>query len=204
MSLIYHNYLGAPRAGLDLFGTKRETLSRDSPLQAQNGLMGTPVRILGIDPGLRHTGWGLIVSDGPRLSYVAHGVISPDPDLALAERLAVIFNGVSELIGLHSPQLAGVEETLVNAGAQSALKLGQARGAAMTALAVGSVEVAEFAPRRIKQAIVGTGKADKDQIAFMVQRLLPRAGQVKADAADALACAICTAHYRPVVARGVA
>ncbi|HBJ92882.1 MAG TPA: crossover junction endodeoxyribonuclease RuvC, partial [Hyphomonadaceae bacterium] len=145
--------------------------------------MGTPVRILGIDPGLRHTGWGMILSDGPRLSWVAHGVISPDPTLPLAERLAVIFNGVSELVSLHQPHLAGVEETLVNAGAQSALKLGQARGAAMTALAVSSVEVSEFAPRRIKQAIVGTGKADKEQIAFMVQRLLPRAGGVKNDAA---------------------
>ena len=141
--------------------------------------MGTPVRILGIDPGLRHTGWGMILSDGPRLSWVAHGVISPDPTLPLAERLAVIFNGVSELVSFHQPHLAGVEETLVNAGAQSALKLGQARGAAMTALAVSSVEVSEFAPRRIKQAIVGTGKADKEQIAFMVQRLLPRAGGVK-------------------------
>ncbi|MBN02789.1 crossover junction endodeoxyribonuclease RuvC [Ponticaulis sp.] len=166
--------------------------------------MGTPVRILGIDPGLRHTGWGMILSDGPRLSWVAHGVISPDPNLPLAERLAVIFNGVSELVSLHQPHLAGVEETLVNAGAQSALKLGQARGAAMTALAVSSVEVSEFAPRRIKQAIVGTGKADKEQIAFMVQRLLPRAGGVKNDAADALATAICAAHYRPALVRGVA
>ncbi|MAK61716.1 MAG: crossover junction endodeoxyribonuclease RuvC [Ponticaulis sp.] len=167
--------------------------------------MGTPTRILGIDPGLRHTGWGMILADGPRLSWIAHGVISPDPALPLALRLAEIFQGVSELIIEHQPALAGVEETLVNAGPQSALKLGQARGAAMTALAVSSVEVAEFAPRRIKQAIVGTGKADKEQIAFMVKRLLPRAEQMKADAADALACAICTAHHRPVSGvRGVA
>ena len=97
-----------------------------------------------------------------------------------------------------------MEETLVNAGPQSALKLGQARGAAMTALAMAALEVAEFAPRRIKQAIVGTGKADKEQIAFMVRRLLPRAGEVKDDAADALACAICAAHHAKPRLKGVA
>ena len=167
--------------------------------------MGTSVRILGIDPGLRHTGWGMILADGPRLSWIAHGVISPDPGLPLALRLAEIHRGICGLIIEHSPQLAGVEETLVNAGAQSALKLGQARGAAMTALAISSVEVAEFAPRRIKQAIVGTGKADKEQIAFMVKRLLPRAENLKSDSADALACAICAAHHRPPsTIRGVA
>jgi len=167
-------------------------------------LMAAPLRILGIDPGLRHTGWGMIVSTGPRLTHIAHGVISPDPQLPLAERLAVIYRGVSALVIEHQPDFAGVEETLVNAGAQSALKLGQARGAAMTALAVSTVQVAEFAPRRIKQAIVGTGKADKEQISFMVKRLLPRAGEMKADAADALACAICAAHYHPGALRGVA
>ena len=171
------------------------------------GLMGNAIRILGIDPGLRHTGWGMIIADGPRLSHVAHGVISPDPDLPLAMRLAGIYRGVHALIIEYAPELAGVEETLVNSGPQSALKLGQARGAAMTALAMSALEVAEFAPRRIKQAIVGSGKADKDQVAFMVKRLLPRAGDMKADAADALACAICTAHHRPIVnarIRGVA
>ena len=177
----------------------------DSPFRAHKRHMGTPVRILGIDPGLRQTGWGMIIADGPRISHVAHGVISPDPSLALAVRLAEIYRGVSALVIAHQPDIAGVEETLVNAGAQSALKLGQARGAAMTALAVSLVEVAEFSPRRIKQSVVGTGKADKDQIAFMVKRLLPRAGEMKADAADALACAICTAHHRPAApVRGVA
>ena len=166
--------------------------------------MGTSLRILGIDPGLRHTGWGMILSDGPRLSHVAHGVISPDTDLPLAERLAEIFREVSALVIAWSPDLASVEETLVNAGPQSALKLGQARGAAMAALACSSVQVSEFAPRRIKQTVVGTGKADKDQIAFMVKRLLPRAGDMKADAADALACAICAAHHRPPMLKVVA
>lgn len=166
--------------------------------------MGTQFRILGIDPGLRHTGWGMIACDGPRLSHVAHGVIRPDPGLPLSERLAVIYRAVSALILDYQPDMGGIEETLVNAGAQSALKLGQARGAAMTAMAISGLEVAEFAPRRIKLSVVGTGKADKDQIVFMVKRLLPRAGDMTADAADALACAICTAHHRPVPARGVA
>lgn len=166
--------------------------------------MGNDVRILGIDPGLRHTGWGIILSSGPRLSHIAHGVIKPDTGLPLAERLAVIYRGVTELIAQYRPDIGGVEETLVNAGPQSALKLGQARGAAMTALAMASLEVAEFSPRRIKQAIVGTGKADKEQVAFMVQRLLPRAQNVTSDAADALACAICTAHHRTFSVKGVA
>lgn len=166
--------------------------------------MGHDIRILGIDPGLRNTGWGLIISDGPRLSHVAHGVIRPDPALPLAERLAIIYRGVTALITQYQPQLGGIEETLVNAGPQSALKLGQARGAAMTALAMGGLEVAEYAPRRIKQAIVGTGRADKDQIIFMVKRLLPRAGDLTSDAADALACAICTAHHRSLNMKGVA
>lgn len=166
--------------------------------------MGNDIRILGIDPGLRHTGWGMILSDGPRLTHIAHGVIRPDPALPLAERLAIIYRSLSALIIEYRPDMGGVEETLVNAGPQSALKLGQARGAAMTALAMAGLEVAEFAPRRIKQAIVGTGKADKEQIAFMVKRLLPRAGAMTADAADALACAICTAHHRSVLTKGVA
>lgn len=166
--------------------------------------MAVQHRILGIDPGLRHTGWGMLLSEGPRLSHIAHGVISPPTDLPLAERLATIFKGVEEVIGEWSPTCAGVEETLVNAGPQSALKLGQARGAAMAALACSGVWVEEFAPRRIKQTVVGSGKADKHQIAFMVTRLLPRAGKVSADAADALACAICTAHHVPASLRGAA
>lgn len=161
--------------------------------------MSHSTRILGIDPGLRHTGWGLIISEGPRLSYLAHGVIKPPTDLPLAERLAVIYREIAALVAEYNPNLGSVEETLVNAGPQSALKLGQARGAAMTALAVSGVDVAEFAPRRIKQTVVGSGKADKDQVAFMVKRLLPRAGDVKSDAADALACAICAAHHKPMV-----
>jgi len=132
---------------------------------------------------------------GARLAHVAHGVVRVDPDAALAVRLGGIFSEVSALALRFRPHAAGVEETLVNAGARSALKLGQARGAAMAALAREGVSVSEHAPRQIKLAVVGTGAADKDQVAFMVQRLLPRAGKVTADAADALACAICAAHH---------
>ncbi|WOR15178.1 crossover junction endodeoxyribonuclease RuvC [Hyphomonas sp. FCG-A18] len=161
--------------------------------------MTQTTRILGIDPGLRHTGWGIVEKDGSRLSHVAHGVINIDPDLAMADRLAGIFHAVSGLVNEYAPDYSGCEETIVNpSNPRSALKLGQARGAAMTALSYCGLEVAEFAPRAIKLAVVGTGKADKEQVGFMVARLLPRAGKMREDAADALACAICTAHHLPV------
>lgn len=160
--------------------------------------MSIPIRILGIDPGLRHTGWGIIEQAGARLVHIAHGVIEAPTDLSMAERLGHIFEAVGELARHHEPHAAGVEETLVNANPRSALKLGQARGAAMAALAMAGVPVAEFAPRQIKLSVVGTGAADKDQVKFMVQRLLPRAGEMKLDAADALACAICAAHHLPM------
>lgn len=159
--------------------------------------MTETIRILGIDPGLRHTGWGLIEKTGSRLSWIAHGTISVDPKLPMSERLGGIFEAVGELARYHQPQFAGVEETLVNANPRSALKLGQARGAAMAALAMAGLPVSEFAPRKIKLAIVGTGTADKTQVGFMVKRLLPRAEKMGEDAADALACAICTAHHLP-------
>ena len=160
--------------------------------------MSETIRILGIDPGLRRTGWGLVDKAGARLSHVAHGVIVIDTELAMADRLAGIFHAVSGLVAQYKPDFSGCEETIVNANPRSALKLGQARGAAMTALSFCGLEVAEFAPRAIKLAVVGTGKADKEQVGFMVARLLPRAGPMTADAADALACAICTAHHLPV------
>lgn len=167
--------------------------------------MNKTIRILGIDPGLRHTGWGVIELSGMRLSHIAHGVISVDPQLEMALRLAGIFSAVSALANEYTPNAAGIEETLVNANPRSALKLGQARGVAMAALARSGLCVSEFAPRKIKLSVVGTGKADKTQIMFMVQRLLPRAGEMKEDAADALACAICTAHHLPLdLKRGAA
>lgn len=159
--------------------------------------MSQTIRILGIDPGLRHTGWGVIEQTGARLAHIAHGVIQPDPKQELAVRLGDIFSGVMALADEYRPDASGIEETLVNAGYRNALKLGQARGAAMAALARSSLRVAEFAPRKIKLAVVGTGGADKDQVAFMVKRLLPRAGEMSSDAADALACAICAANHMP-------
>lgn len=167
--------------------------------------MTQTIRILGIDPGLRHTGWGVVEQTGARLTHIAHGVISVDTKIEMAQRLAGIYAAVADVAKIHAPDAAGVEETLVNANPRSALKLGQARGAAMAALAGAGLSVAEFAPRKIKLSVVGTGTADKTQVMFMVKRLLPRAGEMKEDAADALACAICAAHHLPLdLKRGAA
>jgi crossover junction endodeoxyribonuclease RuvC len=158
------------------------------------------IRILGIDPGLRTTGWGVIDADGPRLAWVAHGVIQPDPEAPLSHRLLGIVDGIRAAAAQHAPARAAVEETFVNANPRSALLLGHARGAAVAALAQCGLEVAEFAARRVKQSVVGAGGADKTQVAFMVRRLLPKAGEVSADAADALAVAICAAHHGDIAA----
>jgi len=160
--------------------------------------MSVPIRILGVDPGLRFTGWGVIDVDGPRLAWVAHGVVKPDQDASMAERLAQLAQGLREVIVAHEPAESGIEETFVNINPKSTLLLGQARGVCMATLAAAGLPVAEFATRKVKQSIVGTGAADKTQVAFMVRRLLPKAGEVSADAADALAVAICAAHHRPV------
>ncbi len=156
------------------------------------------IRILGVDPGLRLTGWGVITMDGPRLSWIAHGVIAPDPQSDLADRLALLARGLREVIQDHEPHEAAVEETFVNINPKSTLLLGQARGVVLATLATAELKVAEFAARKVKQTIVGSGAADKSQVAFMVRRLLPKAGEVSADAADALAIAICGAHHRPL------
>ena len=160
--------------------------------------MNQMIRILGVDPGLRHTGWGVIAMDGPRLSWIAHGVIKPDTDADMADRLAMLCDELRAVIAAHEPHEAAVEETFVNINPRSTLLLCQARGAALATLAAAGLKVAEFAARKVKQSIVGTGAADKTQVAFMVRRLLPKAGEVKADAADALAVAICGAHHRPM------
>ncbi len=166
--------------------------------------MTDAIRILGIDPGLRNTGWGVIEQAGSRLSHIANGVIRIDPNLSLAARLGGIHREISDLANAYWPTCAGVEETLVNATPRSALKLGQARGAAMAALHSAGLAVHEFSPRTIKLAVVGTGGADKTQVAFMVSRLLPTAGKLASDASDALACAICTAHHVTTRTRGAA
>lgn len=157
--------------------------------------MAGAVRILGVDPGLRRMGWGVIDVDGPRLSWVAHGVVTPDTTTELAMRLARLSREIGTIAETYKPTMAAVEETFVNVNPRSTLLLGQARGAALAALATRGLPVSEYAARKIKQAVVGTGSADKDQIAFMVRRLLPKAGEVSADAADALAAAICCANH---------
>lgn len=153
------------------------------------------ILILGVDPGLNRCGWGVVLSDGARLSHVAHGVIKPPPQQQLASRLHDLFEALSAVIAQHQPHEAAVEETFVNSNARAALALGQARGVALAAAARNGVQVAEYAPATIKKAIVGSGAADKTQIAFMVRRLLPAAGDVTADAADALGVALCHAAH---------
>ena len=154
------------------------------------------IRILGIDPGLRNTGWGVIESDGVRLSYVASGRIMAATDVALAFRLREIFEELSSVIATFAPREAAVEETFVNDNARATLKLGQARGIALLAPAMIGLPVAEYAPNLIKKTVVGAGHADKRQIGTMVGFLLPHAKGVKADEADALAIAICHANHR--------
>lgn len=158
--------------------------------------MSNVIRILGLDPGLRRTGWGVIVIDGARLKHVAHGVIAPDEKAPLTERLLTLFEGVSALIAEHAPDEAAIEEIFVTANGASTLKLGHARAAAMLAAARAGLPVGEYAARLVKKAIVGAGGADKTQVAYMVARLLPTAGSPTADAADALAVAITHGHAR--------
>ncbi len=158
--------------------------------------MTNAIRILGLDPGLRRTGWGVVAIDGVRLSHLGHGVIAPDNRLPFAERLLVLFAGVGEVILRHQPQEAAVEETFMTANGATTLKLGHARAAAMVAAAHAGLPVVEYAAKVVKKAVVGTGGADKGQVAFMIARLLPTAGGPVADAADALAVAITHAHAR--------
>ena len=153
------------------------------------------VLILGIDPGLNRCGWGIVLSDGARLTHIAHGVIKPSAQQQLASRLHDVFAGLDAVIELHRPHECAVEETFVNSNARAALALGQARGVALAAAARRGVVVAEYAPTTIKKAVVGSGSADKAQIAFMIRRLLPTAGDVTADAADALGVALCHAAH---------
>lgn len=154
------------------------------------------IRILGLDPGLRRTGWGVIAVEGARIGHVAHGVIAPRDSLPFAERLLILFDAIAQVVAEHQPAEAAVEETFMNNNAASALKLGHARAMALVAPAKAGLPVAEYAATVVKKAVVGTGGADKDQVAFMIARLLPGARGVSADAADALAVAIAHAHAR--------
>ena len=159
-----------------------------------------PIRILGIDPGLRRTGWGVIESEGNRLVFIACGSVEPPDDLPLASRLLAIHEGLAAVLSGHKPMEAAVEQTFVNKDGVATLKLGQARGVAMLAPAMFGISVAEYAPNQVKKTVVGAGHADKQQIAMMLKILLPKAEPPSADAADALAIAITHAHHRGGVA----
>lgn len=152
------------------------------------------IRILGIDPGLRITGFGVIERTGSTLSYVASGCIRTEARTSLPSRLGTIHAGVRELVLQYQPEQSVVEIVFVNVNPQSTLLLGQARGAAITALVAGGIEVAEYTALQVKQAVVGNGHADKKQVQHMVRRLLSLTGDPSPDAADALACAIAHAH----------
>ena len=152
------------------------------------------VRILGIDPGLRVTGFGVSEQHGNRLVYVASGCIKSNDKQLLPARLGTLFAGIGEVIAAYQPTQAAIEKVFVNVNPQSTLLLGQARGAAISALVHGGLPVAEYTALQVKQAVVGHGKAAKEQVQHMVVRLLELSGAPTADAADALACAICHAH----------
>jgi len=155
-----------------------------------------PVRIIGIDPGLRRTGWGIVEADGVRLVYVASGVVASQAEESLPYRLRQLYEGLASVIASFKPQEAAVEETFVNKDARATLKLGQARGVAMLAPAQQGLLVAEYPPNVIKKTVTGTGHGEKRQIAAMVGFLLPKAKFESADEADALAIAICHASHR--------
>ena len=168
------------------------------------GHMTTTIRILGVDPGLRRTGWGIVTITGNALAFVAAGTIRAPLDGELAHRLVALHDGLSEVVRTFQPDEAAVEQTFVNKDATATLKLGQARGIALLVPAQAGLTVAEYAPNAVKKAIVGAGHAEKIQIRAMVRILLPRAEFDSDDAADALAIAICHAHHRPSLALRIA
>ena len=156
----------------------------------------TPLRIVGIDPGLRRTGWGVIESEGTRLSFIGCGSVEPPDHLPLASRLLAIHDGLAAVLREFTPAEAAVEQTFVNKDGVATLKLGQARGVAMLAPAMFGIAVSEYAPNQVKKTVVGAGHADKNQVLVMLKILLPKAEPKSPDAADALAIAITHAHLR--------
>jgi crossover junction endodeoxyribonuclease RuvC len=156
----------------------------------------TATRIIGIDPGLRRTGWGIIETEGSRLRYVADGYLASDERLDLALRLVQLRDQLLDVFAAWQPEEAAVEETFVNKDARATLKLGHARAIALLIPASAGIPVAEYAPNVVKKSVVGVGHAEKDQVKHMVKLLLPRAEMNSADSIDALAIAICHAHHR--------
>lgn len=159
------------------------------------------MRLIGVDPGLRATGWGVVEAVDNRLSHVADGVVKIDDRLDLASRLVAIHDGLSDVIARYQPEEAAIEETFVNKNPRSTLKLGQARGVALLVPARAGLPVAEYPPNLIKKTLVGAGHAGKQQIQMMVRVLLPGCDIATPDAADALAVAICHAHHRETAVR---
>ena len=153
------------------------------------------MRLLGLDPGLQRTGWGVVDADLSHVRFVASGVVTTDPTLGLAERLGMLYGGLDAIVRAYRPEAAAVEETVVNVNGASSLKLGHARGVVLLVAAHAGLEVAEYASKTVKRAVVGTGGAHKRQVAMMVGTLLPGSGRLVADAADALAVALCHAHH---------
>jgi len=164
--------------------------------EAASTVQPGPVRIIGIDPGLRRTGWGVIDSDGARLCFVACGSVVSDEAEGLGARLRQIFDGLSLVFAELAPAEAAIEQTFVNRDASATLKLGQARGIALLVPAMSGLLIAEYAPNAVKKTVIGAGHGDKGQIRAMVRCLLPRATFDSTDAADALAIAITHAHSR--------
>lgn len=159
------------------------------------------VRLIGLDPGLQKTGWGVIEADGNRLRFVAKGVVATDGGAPMASRLLELYRGLIAIFHSHDGHIAAVEETVVNRNPDTSLRLGHARGVILLAAAHAGMEVHEYAAKAVKRAVVGTGAAEKHQVAMMVRTLLPHAGAVSGDAADALAVAICHAHHRATALR---
>lgn len=154
------------------------------------------IRIIGIDPGLRRTGWGVVEAQGNALRFVASGTVRSDDKADLASRLCQLHDGLSQVVHAHMPDEAAVEQTFVNKDATATLKLGQARGIAMLVPALAGLRVAEYAPNAVKKAVIGVGHGEKRQIHMMVKVLMPKASFDGDDAADALAIAVCHAHHR--------
>src|SRR5665213_877574 len=165
--------------------------------------MSLTIRILGLDPGLAQMGWGVIDVEGSRLTHVAHGVIATKPAAGLGIRLMTLHRELSAVIVTHAPAAIAIEQAFVARDPQAALKLGHARAVALLAAAQAGLEIAEYAPNHIKKSVVGAGHAGKEQVQFMVKRLLPTCGVTQADAADALAAAIAHAHLSTTRARMV-
>lgn len=152
------------------------------------------VKILGIDPGLQKTGWGVITVDGNRLQFIASGLIKTNAKADIAERLVALHEGLSIVIKLHTPNCAAIEETFVNQNPASALKLGQARGVLLAVPALHGLSVSEYGANKVKKSVVGSGHAAKQQMGMMIRVLLPTCGDISEDEADALAVAITHAH----------